>query len=80
MTKYVSGIVQRASPNVGEGRIRPEGRSLGTPGLDLFTLAHGNLYEHTWLDLAKKKLRGTNLRFIKKCLRISHSWRVHTLE
>ncbi len=34
MTKYVSGIVQRASPNVGEGRIRPAGRSLGTPGLN----------------------------------------------
>ncbi len=34
MTKYVSGIVQRASPNVGEGRIRPAGRSLGTPALD----------------------------------------------
>ncbi len=33
MTKYVSGIVQRASPNVGEGRIRPAGRSLGTPDL-----------------------------------------------
>ncbi len=33
MTKYVSGIVQRASPNVGEGRIRPAGRSLGTPAL-----------------------------------------------
>ncbi len=23
--------------------------------LDLFALAHGNLYEHTWIDLAKKK-------------------------
>ncbi len=34
MTKYVSGIVQKASPNVGAGRIRPAGRSLGTPGLD----------------------------------------------
>ncbi len=34
MTKYVSGIVQGASPNVGEGRIRPAGRSLGTPDLD----------------------------------------------
>ncbi len=33
MTKYVSGIVQGASPNVGEGRIRPAGRSLGTPAL-----------------------------------------------
>ncbi len=33
MTKYVSGIVQRASPNVGEGRIRPAGRGLGTPDL-----------------------------------------------
>ncbi len=34
MTKYVSGIVQGASPNVGEGRIRPAGRSLGTPVLE----------------------------------------------
>ncbi len=36
MTKYVSGIVQRASPNVGAGRIRPAGRSLGTPDLEAF--------------------------------------------
>ncbi len=35
MTKYVSGIVQRASPNVGEGRIRPAGRSLGTPAISV---------------------------------------------
>ncbi len=33
MTIYVSGIVQRASPNVGAGRFRPAGRSLGTPDL-----------------------------------------------
>ncbi len=39
MTKYVSGIVQRASPNVGEGRIRPAGRSLGTPGLNGLVMA-----------------------------------------
>ncbi len=31
---YLAGIVQGASPNVGEGRIRPAGRSLGTPALE----------------------------------------------
>ncbi len=30
------------------------------------------------LDLVKKT-RGTNLGFIKMCLRILHSWRAHTL-
>ncbi len=44
-----------------------------------FLLTHGNLYEHTWIDLAKK-ITGEELRFIKKCLHILHSWRVHTLE
>ncbi len=38
-------------------------------------MAHGNLYEHTWID---KKNCGTNLGFIKKCLRLQ-SWRTHTL-
>ncbi len=46
MTKYVSGIVQRASPNVGAGRIRPAGRSLGTPALK---------WEETWLHSALEK-------------------------
>ena len=32
--KNCSGIVQRAGPNAWAGRIRPEGRSLGTPALD----------------------------------------------
>ncbi len=42
MTKYVSGIVQRASPNVGEGRIRPAGRSLGTPALKHIFISQPN--------------------------------------
>ncbi len=33
--------------------------------LDLFALAHENLYKHTLLNLAKT-LRGMNLYFIKK--------------
>ncbi len=33
----MSGIVQRACPNVGAGRIRPVGRSLGTPAIDYKT-------------------------------------------